>query len=274
MSESTSEAKRGLQKLQTPMQRVRRTVELVRTLAVREIRLRYRQSLLNVAWALISPVVILLVYGTVLTQGFDVTMECGPYLSSAWAGLVIWTFFSTALSGATGSLISSANLVTKVSMPLESLPLASVVASHVDLAVGLVTLAVVMLLQQVTIGLSAIAIVLPLAVLVVWTAAFSIMAGVLAAFARDVVHAVALILRVGFFATPVMYDAAFLPDAFTWSASINPIGVAIIVCRDILFCRTSPDLGLLGIQLIAGTVAVIAAVVYVHRVERRVPDVI
>jgi ABC-type polysaccharide/polyol phosphate export permease len=100
------------------------------------------------------------------------------------------------------------------------------------------------------------------------------MAGVLAAFARDVVHAVALILRVGFFATPVMYDAALLPDAFAWSSSVNPVGVAITAIRDIIFCRTMPDLPLLGIQLVAGVAAVGLAMMYVQRVERRVPDVI
>lgn len=254
--------------------RMGRTAELVRTLAIREVRLRYRQSLLNVAWALVTPVVVLVVYGTILTQGFDVSMECGPYLSSAWAGLVIWTFFATALSSATGSLISSAGMVTKVYMPLESLPLASVVASLVDLGVGLATLAIVLAVQRVTVDPAAVVIALPLAVLVIWTAALSIVAGVLAAFARDVVHAVALILRVGFFATPIMYDAQLLPRAFAWSASINPIGVAISAIRDIIFCRTTPDLQLLGIQLFAGIAALVGSVLYVQRIERRVPDVI
>lgn len=254
--------------------RSRRTYELARTFAVRELRLRYRQSLLTVAWALISPIAILTVYGLILTQGFKVTVTCGPYLSSAWLGLVFWTYFASSLSSATTSLVSSANILTKLSLPLEALPLGAVGASLADLGVGLVTLFAALVIQGVPFGRSAVGIVLPLAILVVWTSAISIVSGVLAAFARDVVHAVALILRIGFFATPVMYEANLLPSAFAWSATTNPIAVAITGARNALLCGTSPDLSLGGIHLALGVLALIGSVAYTRAVEQRIPDVI
>ena len=92
--------------------RLRRTLELVAVLGPRELRVRYRQSVLDVTWALLSPIAILVVYGLVLTQSFDVTTTCGPYLSNAWIGLVIWTFFATSLGTGVASIISSASEVT------------------------------------------------------------------------------------------------------------------------------------------------------------------
>ncbi len=249
-------------------------VELVKVLAPRELRVRYRQSVLDIAWALISPVAVLVVYGIVLTQSFDVSASCGPYLSSAWSGLVLWTFFATAVGTSAFSLISSANLITKIYFPREALPLSMVAASSVDMAIGLVTVLVLFLVQGVALGPTTVAVVLPLAVAVVWAAAISVFAGVLAAFIRDVPHAVQLFLRVGFFATPVMYDAAFIPPALAWTASVNPLAAAITGFRDATLCGTWPDVGLLLAQLAVGTGVLVLAVMYTRSVESRAADVV
>lgn len=256
------------------MSRLRRTAELVVMLAPRELRVRYRQSSLDVAWALISPVVVLIVYGFILTQSFDVKGACAPYLTSAWTGLVIWTFFATAVGGAVTSLIASADLITKVYFPREALPLAMATAALADLAVGMITLLVLMLVQGVSIGIAAVATLLPIAVIVVWSAAISVFVGVLAAFARDTVHGVHLLLRVGFFATPVMYEASFLPSQFAWSADVNPVAVAITGVRTALLCNEWPNWQLLLIQLGAGLAALAAALWYTSRVEPRITDVV
>lgn len=256
------------------MSRLRRTLELVAMLAPRELRVRYRQSSLDIAWSLISPVVVLVVYGFILTQSFDVTGACAPYLTSAWTGLVVWTFFATAVAGAVTSLIASADLITKVYFPREALPLAMTAAALADLVVGALTLLVLMLIQGVSIGIAAVGTLLPIAVVIVWSAAISIFVGVLAAFARDTVHGVHLLLRVGFFATPVMYEAEFLPPQFAWSADLNPVAVAITGVRTALLCNEWPDMGLLSIQLVAGVIALAAALWYTASVEPRITDVV
>ena len=248
--------------------------ELVKVLTPRELRVRYRQSLLDIAWALISPVAILIVYGLVLTQSFDVTSACGPYLSNAWAGLVIWTFFSTALGTAAYSLISSADLVTKLYFPREALPLSMVGASLADLGIGLVTVFLVVLVQGVHLTWTTVYAVFPLVVVVIWTAAISVFVGVVAAFVRDVPHAVQLFLRVGFFITPVMYDESFLPPALAWSAAVNPVAAAITGFREAVLCGQRPDLVILGIHLLTGSAALFATVLYTRSVERRMTDVV
>jgi lipopolysaccharide transport system permease protein len=255
-------------------QRTRRTVDLLRILAPREFRTRYRQSVLDIAWSLISPVVILAVYGVILTKSFDVDGGCSPYLSSAWTGLVLWTFFATAVGTAAWSLLSSADLLSKVYFPREVLPLSVVGATLVDLAVGLVTVVLVVLVQGVPIDAHALAAIPAVLVAVVWAAGLSIFVAVLSVFLRDVTHGVQLLLRVGFFATPVMYESSFLPPALRWSASVNPVAVSIDGVRQTLLCQGSPRWGLILVQLVAGCAVVVLGVAYTRSVESRMVDVI
>ncbi len=251
-----------------------RTVGLVGVLTLRELRVRYRQSVLDVAWALISPIVILAVYGLVLTQSFDVSAGCGPYLSSAWLGLVVWTFFATAAGTSVTSLITSADLITKVYFPREALPLSMVGASLADLGIGFATVLILLPVQGIRFDWPALGAILPLAVVIVWAAAISVFIAVISAFVRDVPHAVQLALRVGFFATPVMYEASFLPPGLAWTASVNPVAVCITALRQCLLCGQWPNGGLLIVQLAAGLVTFGLAILYTRSVEARITDVI
>jgi lipopolysaccharide transport system permease protein len=254
--------------------RSRQTFRLVVVLAPRELRVRYRQSVLDIAWALISPIAVLVVYGLVLTDSFGVHGTCGPYLSSAWTGVALWTFFATALGSSVYSLIASAGLVTKVYFPREAVPLASVGSALADLGIGVLTVFIVLLVQRVSLGLPAVAFVLPVLVLVVWTAAVSVFAAVIAAFVRDIPHLVQVALRVGFFGTPVMYEAGFLPSQLAWTAKVNPVAVAITGVREALLCSTWPDFPLLAIHLLTGLALLLGAVLYTRSVESRITDVV
>lgn len=254
--------------------RCRWTIELVRVLTPRELNTRYRQSVLNIAWALITPIAVLVVYGIVLTQSFDVTGDGVPYLSLAWSGLVLWTFFSTSVGASVTSLLSSQDLVTKVYFPKEALPLSMVAASLADLAIGLVTVFILVPVQGVPITWYAIFSALPLVVLIVWAAALSVLGAIFAAFVRDVPHLVQLAIRVGFFATPVMYAAASLPPALRWTATVSPVAVAIEGFRDSVLRGRLPDLNLIFLQLAAGTALLVCSVFYTRAVESRVTDVV
>jgi lipopolysaccharide transport system permease protein len=254
--------------------RTRRTAALLRTLVPRGFRIRYRGSALDLLWSLITPLVLLAVYGVILTQAFDADGGCAPYLSSAWTGLVVWTFFSAGVGAACLSLLGSSDLLSKVYFPREAIPLAEVGVSLIDLGIGLVTLLIVVLIQGVVLSPTAIEAIPALVVLVVWTAGLSVLAATLSVFLRDVGHAVNLLLRAGFFATPVMYETSFLPHDLRWIAAVNPVAVAIDGVRSPVLCGASPDWSLLGIQLVAGCVVLVGSVLYVRRVEDRLVDVL
>lgn len=268
MTGSSGSFDRGL------LERCRWTVELVRVLAPRELRSRYRQSVLDIAWALISPIAVLIVYGIVLTQSFNVTGGGIPYLSLAWSGLVLWTFVATSLGTSVVSLISSQDLVTKVNFPKEALPLSMVGASTIDLAIGLTTVFLLALAQGLRPTWAALLFPLPILLLLLWTAAVGVLVAVFAAFVRDVPHVIQLGIRIGFFASPVMYDAAVLPPAFEWTAVVSPVAVSIEAFRDTVLRGQVPDMTVLTIHIVIACVLLVAAVLYTRAVEARVTDVI
>lgn len=258
----------------TALGRLQHTTSLLSTFTMREFKVRYRGSFLDLGWSLLTPLVLLATYGVILTQVFDATTVCGPYLSSAWTGLVVWTFFSSALGQGAMSLIYSGDMLTKVYFPRETVPLAQVGVALIDLAIGLGTLVLILLIQGVRPSYFAISVVPALAVTFVWTAAAGVFASVLTTFLRDVGHFVNLFLRAGFFATPVMYDASLYPDNLEWLAVVNPIAVTIESMRAGLFCNTWPDWTLLLVQFVIGSVALAASISYMRRVEDRLVDVL
>lgn len=250
-----------------------RTWALLRILVPREFRVRYRESILDLAWAIITPLVYLLVYGIILTQAFGAEGGCAPYLSSAWTGLVVWTFFAGALGTATSSLIIASGLTSKIYFPREAIPLADVGVTFIDFVISFATIFVVAGLQGVTPTRTVIAAVPVVLMIAVWTCALSIFASALAVFIRDLTQAVQLFLRAGFFATPVMYEAAFL-GSLRWLAAVNPIAVGIDSLRRCLLCHLWPNWSLLAIHLTAGSILLVASLFYMRKIEQRMADVL
>jgi ABC-2 type transport system permease protein/lipopolysaccharide transport system permease protein len=257
------------------VQRGQRTLRLVRVLAPRELRIRYRQSFLNLFWAILSPVAIMAVYGVVLSQSFNVTGKCSSYLTSAWAGLVVWTFFASAVGLGAGALVQSSDLIAKLYFPREALPLAAVGAALVELVIGAVILfALAVVHDGIVPGFAALTSVLPLLAIMIWVSAISIVLAALAAFTRDVIHGVSLFLRVGFFASAVMYEVTDLPSALAWTADVNPVTMAANNLRESVLCGNVVSLPVVGIHLVVATAALVGALVYMRSVEARVVDVI
>lgn len=241
-------------------------------LAVREVRTRYRQSALNLLWSIITPVVVLAVYGVILTNAFEVGGDGAPYLAVAWTGLALWGFFAAAVGAATTSILSAGDLVSKVYFPRETLPLAAVGAALLDLGVGLAVLLALVVGLGVGLSVHALALVPAVALLVVFAAGVSVFTSLVTVFVRDTSHAVGLALRVGFFATPVMYLPSVLPDSLAWLAWANPVAVSIEAARDGLLYHRWPDWQLLGVQGVIVAVLWVASISYAARVEARVVD--
>ncbi len=253
--------------------RLERTWALLKILTPREFRVRYRESYLDLAWAVITPLVFLVVYGIVLSQAFGAEGSCAPYLSSAWTGLIVWTFFSTGLSVAATSLVLASDLTSKIYFPREAIPLADVGLSLIDLGIALPTVFVVAAIQGATPTITVLGAVPVLLMVMIWTCALSIFASALVVFIRDLSQAVQLFLRAGFFATPVMYEASFL-GSLQWIAVVNPIAVGIEGLRATILCGAWPQWGPLAIQSAIGSVLLVASLFYMRRIEQRLADVL
>ena len=201
--------------------RTRRVWRLLPIWTMRDVRAQYRQSTFDIGWSLLTPMITVAGFGLVLSYVFGVEGEGAPYVTFAWAGVVIWTFVATGLTKGASSLVWSADLVRKVAFPKEVVPLAAVASATLDLAVGMVVLGGLMAVQGVTTSVTAVAVLPVLAVAFAWTCGVAVLLATLTVFIRDVAHGLAVVLRVGIFVTPVMYPASAVPEQYRWLLDFN-----------------------------------------------------
>jgi lipopolysaccharide transport system permease protein len=218
---------------------------LVQSLVARELKARYRGSVLGFFWSFINPLLLLLVYSFVfsyvMTGAHDKRIE--PYALFMFCGILPWTWFSASLSEASGVLIAGGNLIKKVLFPAEVLPIVSVLANMVHFFFGLVILAGFLLWYQRPLHLSELAL-FPLVVLIqlVLTLGFALILSALTVHFRDIRDILSNLLTLWFFATPIIYPYFIFIDPDTgaemWQWKIlkwNPFVHLAIPYQEILF---------------------------------------
>src|SRR5262245_38836488 len=197
--------------------------DLLATLSRHRINVRYRQSLLGGLWAFLQPLAMMLVFTVVFSRLARVPSEGVPYAPFAYAGILPWTFFAAAVTNGTMSLVSHAQLVTKVYFPREILPISYVIAAGVDLLIGSSVL--VLLLIYFRIGLTmSIALVVPVvAVLSMFALACALVLAAVQVRLRDVGVGLPVVLQLWMFASPVLYPLAVVPAAWRTAFTLNPM---------------------------------------------------
>lgn len=219
-----------------------------------------------------QPVVLLVTYGLVLTSVADVGNGDVPYLVFAWAGLVPYIFVQQSLGSGVGSIQQSRHIITKVYFPREVLPFAAVGVAFADLLVMTVILIALSWVQVGTPTVHALGLLPVGAVLLVWTAAATVLAATAAVFRRDVLHVMPLVLRVLFIVSPVMYATSLLAEHAPAFVDWNPLAVAIEGTRDAVIVQRWPNWSLLAVHLVSGAVLFVIAIFTVRRYERRMSD--
>jgi len=248
--------------------------DLLYTLSVHRVKVRYKQSLLGFSWAILQPLSLMLIYTVVFSIIARVPSGKTPYAVFAYTALLLWTFFSTALTNATGGLVSHAHLVTKVYFPREILPLTYVIAALFDLMVASSVLSGLMIYYGVQLtfyALYAIPIVLVLAVFV--TAIAFLFSATQVRF-RDVGVAMPLLLQLWMFATPVVYPLDQVPKRFLALYMLNPMVGVIENFRRVILDGAPPNFQALGISALISVLLLPVSYIYFKRVEATVADII
>lgn len=247
--------------------------ELFYFLAWRDIKVRYKQTLIGAAWALIQPLLLMFIFVFVFQQVANVAHGDVPYSVFALTGLVPWTFFNQALNAASDSLVSNTNMVTKVYFPRLILPLASAGSYLVDLFVALGLLFVLMAYYRIVPHIGTLLV--PLLAIATYAAALSIglWFSALNVRYRDVRYVVPFMVQVLLFASPVGYPAAELQGFRHFLLSLNPFtGVAEIFRWAVI--GLPPDLGAVAISTVGLVVLLSGGLLYFRRLERSFADVI
>ncbi|PYS79824.1 MAG: phosphate ABC transporter permease [Acidobacteria bacterium] len=197
--------------------------ELLYFLAWRDIKVRYKQTLIGVAWVIVQPLMMMLIFTLVFNRFARLDTGELPYPLFAYSGLLVWTFFSVAVSSGTNSLISNTSLVTKVYFPRAFIPTAAVAAGLVDLGVGALLLAALTVYYGVHVTWA----VVLLPVFVLLAAMLALGTGMLAAALtvkyRDLRHALPFLLQLWMFTSPVVYPAGVVPERWRWVLTLNPM---------------------------------------------------
>ncbi len=207
---------------------------------LRELRVRYKQSLLGVAWAVLQPLALTTIFTLVFTRLVRIDTDGIPYPLFSYIALVPWTFFTTALIFGTSSLVTNMNLVTKIYFPREILPLASIGAAFVDCLVSAVILVAMMILYGMGWSWAILWVVPLLVVQIALTIAVVLIGSAFLVFFRDVRFVVPLLTQVWMYATPIIYPAARVPAHLRTLYYLNPMAGVIDGYRRALLYGQGP----------------------------------
>jgi lipopolysaccharide transport system permease protein len=248
--------------------------DLLYTLSVHRLKVRYKQSVLGPSWAILQPLSLMLIYTVVFSRIARVPSEGTPYALFAYCALLPWTYFSTALSTATHSLVSHFSLVTKVYFPREILPLTYVIAALVDFLVASTVLVGLLLYYDVSLTVRAFYAIPTIAVLTLFTVAVSLVLSAIQVRYRDVGVAMPLVLQLWMFATPVVYPLSVVPESWRSLYLLNPMVGIIESFRRVILQGEPPDFQALGISAIVSMILLPLAFIYFKHIEATVADVI
>ena len=247
--------------------------ELLYFLTWRDVKVRYKQTELGIAWAIIQPLLTMLIFTLFFGRLAGVPSDNVPYPIFAYAGLLPWTFFANAITNSGNSLVGSANLITKVYFPRVIIPGAAVAAGLVDFAIGFVILVVLMFYYSVVPGWGLLMF-LPLVLLTTLLAAgMGMWLSGLNVKYRDVRFALPFLIQLWMFVSPVIYPASFLPAKFRWFLSLNPMTGIIEGFRASLFGHRF-NWGSLGISTVITLALLLYASYSFRRMEKTFADIV
>ncbi len=247
--------------------------ELLFFFAWRDLKVRYKQTALGMAWALVQPLAALALFSAVLGRLVGVPSDGVPYPLFAYVALVPWNYFATTLTQATNSVVSQAHLIRRVAFPRLIIPASSVLTGLVDLGVALGVLPLLLLGFRWWPSWRALTLLLWL--LLATGTAFGVSAWLAALNVqyRDVRHLVPFLVQFWFFATPVVYPSSLLPLPWRYLFALNPMVGVVEGFRWAILGTALPP-GVVVVSVGVATLVLVSGVLYFRQAERTFADVV
>jgi lipopolysaccharide transport system permease protein len=247
--------------------------DLLYILTMRDIKVRYKQTLLGALWAIIQPLFTMLIFTLFFGRLAGMPSDDIPYPLFAYAGLLPWTFFSNAVTNSGNSLVGNANLITKIYFPRMIIPMSSVASGLLDFLIAFGLLIVLMFYYQVGLSIN----ILMLPVLVVLTGLLAIGIGMwmsaLNVKFRDIRYALPFLIQLGMFATPIIYPSSLVPDKWRWLFALNPLTGQIEAYRSAFFGKPF-DWFALSVSAVLTLAILFYAAFTFRRMEKSFADII
>lgn len=229
--------------------------EMICSLVKRDLKGRYKGSVLGFLWTFLNPLLQLAVY----TMVFSTIMRAGieDYYLFLFVALIPWIFFSTSLTGGAGCILAQQDMVKKIYFPREVLPISYVTSQFVNMLLSFIVIFLVLIFAGYSLRIDAV-LCLPLIMAVEYVLAmgFAMIMSAVTVYIRDLEYILGIIVLAWQFLTPVMYSAEQVPEQVKWIFSLNPMNYVIVAYRDILYYGKMPELetilfaALLGIAML------------------------
>jgi lipopolysaccharide transport system permease protein len=247
---------------------------LILSFARRDVRARYKQTVLGAAWAILQPLSLMVVFTLVFDKVARIPTDGMPYPLFSYSTLIFWSFFSASVSQGTFAMTANANLVRKIYFPRETLLFAVLLSAGLDLAIASVMLTVLLFFYGVAVTWTVLWVPVILSLEVLFVFSLVCVTAAVHVYFRDIGHALTLGLQLWMFATPVAYPVSVVPDSVRSLYLLNPMAPMMDGYRRAILYGQPPDLPRLGIVLVCVVILLGFSYSGFKRAERTFADVI
>ncbi|MFZ5376668.1 MAG: ABC transporter permease [Patescibacteria group bacterium] len=248
--------------------------ELISELTLREVKQRYKQSVLGYAWVMLNPLFQMLVMAFVFSQLLRVSDLGVPYPIFLYAGLLPWTLFTNSLAASTTALVGNAGLLTKIYFPREVFVVSTILAKIIDFFLASLIFVVFMIFFRIPLTWNILWFFPIFIIQTIFTYGVSLFLAAANLFYRDIQYLLNLALLVWMYLTPVIYPVEMFPANYRWIFQLNPMAVIINAYRQTILGGGFPNLGSLGIALLLSMIFLIVSYKLFKKLEGVFADVV
>lgn len=272
----TIEPSRGLGALK--LKEVWEYRELLYFMVWRDIKVRYKQTVLGVAWVIVQPVVNMVVFSMLFGGLLKVPSGDVPYPLFTYAALLPWNYFARSITSASISLVSNSHLITKVYFPRLIIPISTVLAGLVDLGIAFLVLIGLMIYFGVSLSIAMLMLPVFLLVAMLTALGFGLWLGALNVRYRDVGYLVPFLVQMWMYATPVIYGSTLIPERYRFLLGLNPMTIVVEGFRWALLGQAAPASStgpwILALSLLGVIVVLVSGLLFFRHTERTFADIV
>jgi lipopolysaccharide transport system permease protein len=246
--------------------------ELIRNLVVRDLKVRYKRSILGILWALLEPLLLMILFTVVFSILLRIQIENYPVF--VLCGILPWTFFSTALNYSTGSIAESATLIKKIYFPREIIPLTVIISRLVNFVLSLGLLFIFLIVFKIKFTYYLAYLPLILIIQLIFILGLSLFFSSLNTFYHDMGFILQFILFGWFYITPIFYPVTMVPERYLSLYLLNPMATIVHAYRNIFFYGNPPDFVYLLISLVISIICFLMGAYVFRRLELRFAEVL
>lgn len=248
--------------------------ELIKHLALREIKSRYKQSFLGIFWIVLNPFFQMIIMSFIFSKVMRVENLGVPYPIYLYAGLLPWVFFNNALTTSSRVLVDNSSLLKKIYFPREILVISNLIAKTFDFLLSTVIFILLMIWFKIPFTGYMLFFIPIFVIQFVFTYALGLILSAVNLFYRDVQYLFNLILTLWFYVTPVIYATEFFPVDYRWIFRINPLSVFINAYRQILLSGSFPNWGSLAVAAAMSLIIYLLAYRFFKKLEGSFADIV